>query len=1284
MSASSPVVTGSSEHSAKSLIRAVTERLQQTRARVLRIRRMTALGLAAMLAIAVLASLAWGDYVLELPFGVRAGALAALLAALGGSLWWFRSRSLALLTLARTAVETESHIGEFGQRLRTTLDYDQRQSEPAAASPRLLAALQQETADVAARVDWEAAVDDRPALLGLGGAALALLAWGLPLALVPEYRTATARTLLWPSEYSHVDFLPREQTVSLGAAANLEITISGRPLRSGLVRHRPVGQGLDWTSIDLADLAANPPEESPESAPAGNAQTAPAIALTGTLTARFEQLEHDLEIEVLAGPRELPRGRITVLQPLKLERATAQISPPTYTGRPAESVTGLELRVLEGSQVDFQLALNRTAFEATLIPLAEPHAPNAADADRSAAIPLAIVDHNLVGSLADLRANASYGVSARTADGMSLEPLTLRIRVQADRKPDVRLVAPREELIVTPTTEVPVIAEASDDLGLHAVGIQYQVNDGELQTLWEGSGDGSTETLRTLATLLLEDLPVTFRDSFSYYAYAEDNYFGQPRRTTTELRFIDIRPYKVDYQLSTAQGGGGACNGSSASLEELVHRQRKNLVAAFAARDDQSVSAETAETLRRGEADLRQRTREFAQALAAQFGPVPTLDAAETAMGTAVDAFARHELTAAVDAERQALAHLMQARENLRQMLKNSNSSQASACQKFDRDFHQKLRKPEPPPNTPERQLAEARTQLQKLAQRERQWGEQARQACQSPGASSPSSPQSNSGQPSNPAASAASSQRPSPNQGPSPNQNPSERQSPNTADAVNPAEPSPSTAGSEQADPTPPGSPSKPESAPGEKRPSAEELARAQSELRQELAELKRQLDGLQAAGKAAPHQADHADQAMQQGLEQLEAGAGAAAERSAEDSARHIEALADHLAALASGDFGERLDEAHRQTRELAQAQHDLAGELGAAESSTQSGLKSSPRQSSDKSSQASPPGESAAAQSGTSSPSGTPASRETDPNSPRAGGTAGNPRPPNGTTPAVPGNRGTAGETQRRPAADTARTQEQLATRMELLADLLATLRREASAESPAIRRQLDNATAQSPPANIVGDMRQAASELTAGRASEAARSAAAARDDLHQLERALGTARGEFAQPQLQELLALEEQLAQLLQQAERQDDARTAELQQKWQRLSERLDRMAQADRRLAEALAQAEQPAGSNSEPAAASGGSKASSSLQTRPTKPGAARRNPREPNSTGDIPQGHLPWIAQHDLEGAREVARVLQSKIQEAILSSALLDSDQPVPAEYKPLVEKYYKTLSDDLR
>jgi len=47
-------------------------------------------------------------------------------------------------------------------------------------------------------------------------------------------------------------------------------------------------------------------------------------------------------------------------------------------------------------------------------------------------------------------------------------------------------------------------------------------------------------------------------------------------------------------------------------------------------------------------------------------------------------------------------------------------------------------------------------------------------------------------------------------------------------------------------------------------------------------------------------------------------------------------------------------------------------------------------------------------------------------------------------------------------------------------------------------------------------------------------------------------------------------------------------------------------------------------------------------------------------------------------------RHVIDMLQTKIQAAILLTARMDADEPVPAKYRGLVDEYYQALSDDLR
>ena len=62
------------------------------------------------------------------------------------------------------------------------------------------------------------------------------------------------------------------------------------------------------------------------------------------------------------------------------------------------------------------------------------------------------------------------------------------------------------------------------------------------------------EEISTQVVLPLEDHEVTFQDGVTYYAFAEDNHPDKPQRITTELQWIDIRPYKRTYQILDTGG----------------------------------------------------------------------------------------------------------------------------------------------------------------------------------------------------------------------------------------------------------------------------------------------------------------------------------------------------------------------------------------------------------------------------------------------------------------------------------------------------------------------------------------------------------------------------------------------------------------------------------------------------------------------------------------------------------------------------------------------------------
>ncbi|MCU0982499.1 MAG: hypothetical protein MUF25_25350, partial [Pirellulaceae bacterium] len=76
--------------------------------------------------------------------------------------------------------------------------------------------------------------------------------------------------------------------------------------------------------------------------------------------------------------------------------------------------------------------------------------------------------------------------------------------------------------------------------------------------------------------------------------------------------------------------------------------------------------------------------------MAQRVGPVPCLDLAVAAMRSATAELEKKSLTSAGGLEETALAELLKARQNLRQMLSESSSS--SSCRQVDSQQRQKMR----------------------------------------------------------------------------------------------------------------------------------------------------------------------------------------------------------------------------------------------------------------------------------------------------------------------------------------------------------------------------------------------------------------------------------------------------------------------------------------------------------------------------------------------------------------------------------------------------------------
>jgi hypothetical protein len=515
---------------------AVVGKLEATRAGMATFVRGRCLLSTLLVVLALAGLLAAADWMWTLPGSVRAagllgiGVVAAFL--LGRGLAFsarrFRRRD--------AAAEVEAAFPILGQRVRTTLEYTEPDADTAPAAPSLVMALATDTdrrtsgLDFRGLIPWRSLCWPVAGLLGIAGLFLVLLA------VSPESRTAALRVFLVPVAYTQLEVRPGDVTLKVGNDLSVQATVSGRPVSAVELHSRPAGSDAEWTTVSLA-----PPDEKP----AGSRR------LRGTLETTLQDCRDDLEYRVSAGPVESPVYRLTILRPLQLKEIEAQIEPPAYTRRPAVTVKEGNFKVITGSRVRFHLTLDRQPQTARLLLF-----PTAAGAQPEHAPPvdLQIRGKDLTAELPSVEQELEYEIDAVAADGMRLEASRFRIQVQPDRKPTVRFIKPQEQIEVTPTTEVNMKLEAGDDFGLSAVGIVYQVGNGPKQTLLLQRDPAQPGSLKAEAVLPLEDHEVGFQDAITYYAFAEDNHPDKPQRTTTELQFIDIRPFKRAYQLLDTGG----------------------------------------------------------------------------------------------------------------------------------------------------------------------------------------------------------------------------------------------------------------------------------------------------------------------------------------------------------------------------------------------------------------------------------------------------------------------------------------------------------------------------------------------------------------------------------------------------------------------------------------------------------------------------------------------------------------------------------------------------------
>ncbi len=161
------------------------------------------------------------------------------------------------------------------------------------------------------------------------------------------------------------------------------------------------------------------------------------------------------------------------------------------------------------------------------------------------------------------------------------------IEALEDQPPRIVFEEPGRDTTVSPLDEAYVEIHAEDDFGVTSLDLIYSVNGNEeVSTTLYHPSEGGVHRLNVSAgyTFYLEEEELEAGDFISYYARGTDNQNGDTVQTgTTDIYFMEVRPFDRVFRQQQQGGGGGAGGGGGGQQEDtaFARRQRQIVAATF-------------------------------------------------------------------------------------------------------------------------------------------------------------------------------------------------------------------------------------------------------------------------------------------------------------------------------------------------------------------------------------------------------------------------------------------------------------------------------------------------------------------------------------------------------------------------------------------------------------------------------------------------------------------------------------------------------------------------------
>lgn len=301
-----------------------------------------------------------------------------------------------------------------------------------------------------------------------------------------------------------------------------------------------------------------------------------------------------------------PDYRLRVYELPAVVRTDAALDYPDYTNQPSRRIEDTRtVSAVVGTQLELELLASKPVARATLA------------ASDGAELEMTPLDESRTrfGLRRTIAESERFTVRLEDDDGRTnRHPPTLRIDALPNRRPELRLSFPSGDVRVSPLEEMTLLAEASDDFGLHDYGLAVAVDAGEpTYVSLAGAPDAPTIEARLEHQVALEPRNVQPDQLITWFAWADDiGPDGTVRRTMSDLAFAEVRPFEETFRENAT--GGRAAGGAGRTGGDLLELQRHISVAIWKLRQTDGNAAEREArriTLRDSQAAARQQLEEL-------------------------------------------------------------------------------------------------------------------------------------------------------------------------------------------------------------------------------------------------------------------------------------------------------------------------------------------------------------------------------------------------------------------------------------------------------------------------------------------------------------------------------------------------------------------------------------------------------------------------------------------------------------------------------------------------